>query len=83
MAKKTATPAKAAKKAAEAAVKPSVASKTRRLPSKPANGKPSKPALTYQAIAARAYNIWQLTGNPNESQNWAEAERQLLAESRA
>lgn len=82
MAKKTAAPAKVARKAAQTAVKPAP-SKTRRTAAKPANGQASKPALTYQLIAQRAYSIWQVTGNPNEVENWKEAERQLRLELRA
>jgi hypothetical protein len=37
--------------------------------------------LTHEQIARRAYQLWQQTGNPDESHNWAEAERQLRSES--
>ena len=37
--------------------------------------------LSHDQIAARAYQLWQQTGNPDERHNWQEAERQLRAES--
>lgn len=78
MARKTTPPAKTAKKAAETAVRPTATTN----PPQPAkaNGKASGPALSHETLAQRAYKIWQLTGNPSESANWAEAERQLRAE---
>merc|ERR1719324_1233282 len=31
-------------------------------------------------IRMRAYAVWQETGNPNEAENWLEAERRLIKE---
>ena len=36
--------------------------------------------LSYHMIAARAYQIWERTGNCDEMTNWRDAERQLKIE---